>query len=209
MNMKTLFLILTVLTTYSHGEYTTTCERKVDVSQDRMNEVVNMFFNDMQTDINGLFKWAFKGTENDKKDSTRNTIQIKYKESYAEPERHYGKQVIDVIVPHFKTFKDISIESSYTDTTLEDRMRAIHLTIDYSGSLLKDASADFNTIPITDNSSYAQLTIRIKFGFFFNLFISRKMYINVIEWRINQMFENLCEMAEKGEVTVESLSEVQ
>ena len=205
--MKTLFLVLTVLTTYSHGEYTTTCEKKVDASQDAMNEVVNMFFYDMQTDINGLFKWAFKGTENDTKDSTRNSIQIKYKESYADTTSHYGRQVIDVIVPH-KTFKDIIIESSYTDTTLEDRMRAIHLTIDYSGSLLKDASADFNSIPITDNSSYAQLTIRIKFGFFFNLFISRKMYSNVIEWRINQIFENLCEMAEKGEVTVESLNKV-
>lgn len=198
--MRLFFIILTVVTTYTHSTYQSVCTKEVNTSAEQVNEVVDQFVYDMQTDITRLFTWAFLNT-NDEGDAERDAIGLRYKETYYDPETHYGKLIVDVVVPGVHTFKNMTIETTLTDTVI-DGSRVARLDIDYSGSLLKTAFGTFTVTPVSDNQCTLTLNMNVRFGFFANLFVTRRVYRNVIEWRLDTIVENLKEKAETGKVSI-------
>ncbi|MBQ8100323.1 MAG: hypothetical protein IJ169_03425 [Paludibacteraceae bacterium] len=197
--MNLLLIILSVFTTYQHSTYHSECEESVNASRKAVYQVVDDFIYDMQTDINRLGTWAFLGTE-DKGDAEKDAIAIVYKDTYYDPALHYGYIIVDVKVPGLRTFKNIKISSLLTDT-VTDGVRHARVDIDYSGSLLKMANATFHVKPLDENLHVLTLDLNVRFGWFFNIFVSRKVYRDVLEWRLQQIVNNLCEKAETGIVT--------
>lgn len=193
-----LLLILAVFTTYSHFTYHSEAETVADASLEAVNNTVDAFIYDMQTDINHLGTWAFKCTE-DEGDVDKDAIALVYKETYYDPERKYGYIIIDVKVPGLRTFKNTKISSQHTDTVI-DGVRNARVDIDYSGSLLKMANATFKIRPVGENKTQITLDLNVRFGFFFGLFVTRRVYRNVLEWRLQQIVNNVREQAETGSV---------
>ena len=85
----------------------------------------------------------------------------------------------------------LQVSPTLTDTRHADS-RSIYFGVDDFKNLIKHCDATL-TLTKTEDSNAQRLTIvtHCKFGWFFNLFISRKMYRNTVEWRIEQFLENL------------------
>ena len=83
-----------------------------------------------------------------------------------------------------------------------DCPRTIHFDINKFKNLVKWIDATLVLTPSDDSNPNAigtqhlHITTHCQFGWFFNLFISRKMYKNTVEWRIQQFLENLRNTAE-------------
>ena len=194
--MKFLFVLLSIITTYNHGTYESVCTVVVDAPQENVNELVDKFVYALQTDIKQLFTWAFEGTD-DKGDVEKDAIALRYKDTYYDPETHYGRLLVDVIVPGLHTFKNMTIETTLSDTVVPPS-RVARLDIDYSGNLLKMAYGTFTVTPITEQKTILSLDMVVRFGFFANLFVTRKVYKNVIEWRLEKIVDNIKTAAEKN-----------
>ena len=194
-------IILAVFTTYTHYTYHSECEVMVDAPLSVVNKAVDDFIYDMQTDIRHLGEWAFKctGEDDEGADADRDAIGIVYKDTYYDANKKYGYITIDVKVPALRTFKDIKISSWMRDTTINN-VRHAGVDIDYSGSLLKAADGTFNVKPVSDQLTSLSLNLNVRFGFFFNLFVTRRVYRNVLEWRLQQIMNNIREYAEDGKV---------
>ncbi len=193
-----ILMILAVFTTYSHFTYHSESETTIDAPLATVNKVVDDFIYDMQTDINNLGTWAFKCTE-DEGDEDKDAIALVYKDTYYDAARKYGYIIVDVKVPGLRTFKNMKISSLQTDTII-DGVRHARVDIDYSGSLLKMANGTFIVKQISDNQTSLTLDLNVRFGFFFGLFVTRRVYRNVLEWRLQQIVNNIREQAETGEV---------
>ena len=195
-----LLIILAVFTTYTNKIYHSQCEVMIDAPLEVVNKTVDDFIYDMQTDIRHLGEWAFKCTgEEGGHDSDRDAIALVYKETFYDPAQKYGYITIDVKVPALRTFRDIKISSWMRDTTIYD-VRHAGVDIDYSGSLLKMANGTFHVKSVNEDLTSLTLDLNVKFGFFFNLFVTRRVYRNVLEWRLQQIMNNIREYAEDGKV---------
>jgi len=61
----------------------------------------------------------------------------------------------------------------------------------YSSLLLKHALGTVTIIQQKNNQLLFITNVSIKFGWFFNIFITRKRYKSIVEWRIKKFTENL------------------
>jgi hypothetical protein len=78
--------------------------------------------------------------------------------------------------------------------------RDIRVDIDYAGSLLKEAYGTFHILPTGENSAKIGMDVHVKFGWFFRIFITRKVYSETIDWRLVRFVTNLKLRAEGVEV---------
>jgi len=66
---------------------------------------------------------------------------------------------------------------------------------------LKNGFGTITVVPQKDNEQLLVTNVRIKFGWFFNIFITKKRYKSIVEWRIKKFTENLkaeCERRQKA-----------
>lgn len=196
--MKTFFLILTILTTYTKGLYTTECTVEVPASAVQANGTVDHLITDFQSNPEALFDWAFLGL-GQTHDKDKDAFILSIQSTTYRPEEHYSLIVMDVIVPGLHTFKNVQLESEVRDTVVHQQ-RQVRVDIFYSGSLLKSAFGHFYVTPKGEQRCQLAIDINIRFGWFFNLFVSRKVYRNTIEWRVEQFMNNLSEMTVTGAV---------
>lgn len=202
--MKTLFVILIVLTTYLKGAYQTECTVEVNAPVAEVNKVVDRFIYEFQSNPDQLFEWAFVGMEQ-QHDAEKDAFILQWDSVLYAPERHYSRIYMEVKVPGIRTFKNVVLESSVTDTMYGD-VRDVRVDIMYAGNLLKQAYGDFRVIPVTENTCTLSIDLYIRFGWFFNLFVSRRVYRNVVEWRVERFMDNMKEMTETGTVRRLSMS---
>ncbi len=211
---NTLLIILSIITTYTDKTFHTECAVPVEASAEVANEIVNHIITDFQTDPELLFNWALfgAGKQNDK---DKDVFLLNYKHTEYNAEENYGKAVVDVIVPNLTTIEDITLEGRVTDefgtnefdekiTPETCRLDSIkiwsrHVFIDakYSGNLLKSAYGNLYIIPTGENKTIYYMDMNIRFGWFFNIFISKRTYKNTVEWRVEQYMNNLKKEAEK------------
>lgn len=197
--MRTLLLILTILTTYTRGTYHTECSVPVAAPAEETNEVIDRLVYEFQTNPDTLFSWAFMGM-GQQGDEDKDAIVLVLNDITYIPEQHYSKLLMDIVVPKFRTFRDVELESLVTDTMVGP-VRHVRVDIYYAGNLLKEAYGNFYVMPIGNNVCTLSIDINVRFGWFFNIFVSRRVYKNVVEWRVNTFMDNLKEMVETGKVT--------
>lgn len=186
-------LILGVLTTYSGGMFNSELEYRTTASYASCMGVVDSVIVQMQREPRALAEWAFAGL-GEQKEQKKNAVMLEWKDGEYVAERKYARVVFDIRTNGKVRYRDLVMESVVTDTTTE-LGRDVRVDIYYSGSVLKEAYGYFHVIP-TDSGTIMQMDTHVRFGWFFNLFISQRMYSQVIDWRMERFVQNLCLMAQ-------------
>ncbi len=195
--MKTILFILSVIaTTYTQRTYHTEKTFAVQAPADSVNTVIDRFVYELQTDPNLLFDWIFAGTGT-VGDTAKDALQLVFYESEYIPEEKHGLLHIDIKTNGKTRFENLILETWATDS-LRDSTRDLRIKLNVSSRLLDEANVNFHITPTSDTTSLVAFDSHIRFGWFFNLFISRRTYRNVIEWRFDTFLENLKRFIETG-----------
>lgn len=187
--MMVFAIIFSVLTTLSEGMFHTSYETKVDTSVVACNQTIDSMIYCLQTDPELLSERFFVGLGK-QEDKKKNAFYLVWKESSYNPEERYSKLVLDVLVDEKPFKKDVVIESTVVDT-MDGECRNVRVNIHYAGTLIKEAYGTFHVQPLDANQTKLSMDVHVKFGWFFRIFISRKVYSETIDWRLVRFVENL------------------
>jgi hypothetical protein len=194
-----LFAILfSVMTTLSDGMFHTQYETEVMASADTCNVVIDSMIYYLQTDPVKLSKHFFAGLGK-QDDVKKNAFYLIWKKSEYLPEKQYSKLVLDVLVNEKPFLRDVAIDSQVTDS-MQGAQRDIRVDIRYAGTLIKEAHGTFHVCPVGENRAKVGMDVHVKFGWFFRIFISRKVYSETIDWRLVRFVQNIKLTAEGLEV---------
>ena len=182
-------ILFSVLTTLSDGMFHTKYETEVGASAEACNVVVDDMIHCLQTDPALLSEKYFAGLGM-QSDTKKNAFYLEWKESTYVPEKQYSRLVLDVLVNEKPFLRDVVIEAMVTDSLSGDR-RDIRVDIHYAGTLIKEAYGLFHIMPTGENTVKIGMDVHVKFGWFFRIFISRKVYSETIDWRLVRFVENL------------------
>jgi len=184
-------------TVYRNGEFITYIQVRADASDSISNAVANDFIYQMHYNLDGLFGWALKGMNLRKE---KNELMIFYFKSTAyNKETHVIRGIGDVIVPGVITFPNIIIDSKLTERRYTNGKSTINIDLLYSDGFLKKMFGTFNVIPARNNASLFTLETHIRFGWFFNIFITQSRFKKIMEWRLNKFVHNIRDEAERRE----------
>jgi hypothetical protein len=192
--MMVFAILFSVLTTLSDGMFHTQYETEVGASAEACNVVIDSMIYYLQTNPEMLSEQFFAGLGK-QEDSKKNAFYLIWKESEYLPEKQYSKLVLDVLVDERPFLKNVVIESQVTDS-MQGTQRDIRVDIHYAGTLLKEAYGTFHVIPTGENTAKIGMDVHVKFGWFFRIFISRKVYSETIDWRLVRFVTNLQMTAE-------------
>jgi hypothetical protein len=187
--MMVFAIIFSVLTTLSDGMFHTTYETEVSASAESCNQVVDSMIYYLQTDPVSLSERFFVGL-GEQEDKKKNAFYLVWKQSSYDPIERYSKLVLDVLVNEKPFKKDVVIESAVVDT-MDGDCRNVRVNIHYDGTLIKEAYGTFHVQPQDGNKAKLAMDVHVKFGWFFRIFISRKVYSETIDWRLARFVENL------------------
>lgn len=182
-------ILFSVLTTLSDGMFHTRYETEVDTCAEACNVVIDSMIYYLQTDPEMLSEQFFAGLGK-QEDAKKNAFYLIWKESEYVPEKQYSKLVLDVLVNEKPFLKDVVIESQVTDS-MQGVQRDIRVDIHYAGTLIKEAYGTFHVLSMGEKSAKIGMDVHVKFGWFFRIFISRKVYSDTIDWRLVRFVENL------------------
>lgn len=180
---------LLILTTLKDGMFHTEYETEVAASSQECNMVIDSMIYYLQTDPEKLSENFFGGLGK-QSDSNKNAFYLIWKQAEYKPEQKYGKLILDVLVNGVPFLKDVVVESVVTDS-ITDNQRDIRVDIHYAGTLLKEAYGTFHIVPTGENTTRIGMDVHVKFGWFFRIFISRKVYSDTIDWRLVRFVNNL------------------
>lgn len=184
-------------TTYANGMFSSHCKIPILADSLTANAVIDDLIRQFQGDPERLFDWALKGTGQQNDGSDKDAVILVFNSTTFNPQTGISVLNVDAIVPGFTTFRNIDIESLVTDEQLTNGQRRIRVEIFYSGSLLKKAYGIFYVKPVSSTETHLSIQINIKFGWFFNMFITQKRYKALAEFRIEKFMQNLKEESEK------------
>ncbi|MCQ2343186.1 MAG: hypothetical protein MJZ75_06860 [Paludibacteraceae bacterium] len=214
MCIKVLFILLAIRTLYYDKTYHTECAVDVNAPAEISDSILSRFIYDFQNSPDALFDWAFYGT-GAQEDDQKNSFLLEYKVTEYFPERNYGRIVTDIVVPGLTRFKNITIEGTVIDkcypihynpklrsdnltiATIPNSMRHMDIKVNYSGKLLDKGYGNLYIIPVDKTHSIYMMDINLKYGWFFNIFVTKRVYANSVEWRVNRYMQNLKQIAEK------------
>lgn len=182
-------ILFSVLTTLSDGMFHTQYETEVDTCAEACNMVIDSMIYYLQTDPAKLSEQFFAGLGK-QEDAKKNAFYLIWKESEYLPEKQYSKLVLDVLVNERPFLSDVVIESQVTDS-MQGAQRDIRVDIHYAGTLIKEAYGTFHVLSMGEKSAKIGMDVHVKFGWFFRIFISRKVYSETIDWRLVRFVENL------------------
>ena len=182
-------ILFSVLTTLSDGMFHTRYETEVDTCAEACNVVIDSMIYYLQTDPEMLSEQFFAGLGK-QEDAKKNAFYLIWKESEYVPEKQYSKLVLDVLVNEKPFLKNVVIESQVTDS-MQGAQRDIRVDIHYAGTLIKEAYGSFHVQSTGENSAKLGMDVHVKFGWFFRIFISRKVYSDTIDWRLVRFVQNL------------------
>ena len=186
-----------ISTVYKDGEFITYSQVWVDASDSISNRVSNDFVYQMHYNLDALFGWALKGMNLRKE---KNELMIFYFKSTAyNKESHVIRGIGDVIVPGIITFPNIIIDSRLTERKFTTGKSTINIDLLYSDGFLKKMFGRFTIIPKRNNASLFTLETHIRFGWFFNIFITQNRFKKILEWRLKKFVHNLRDEAERRE----------
>lgn len=185
-----------ILTKYNNGEFTTFCQLSISANDSVTNEVVNLFVQQMCSDIKGLFKWGLKGMSlaNEKDE----LLVFDFKETRYNKQTGILKGIGDVIVPGVTTFKDLSVDTKLILRSFTTGKREVRLDLASPNLFIRSLRGSFYFIPKgTHRNGYLQIVTTIRFAWFFDLFVTQARYKTILEWRLRQMLKNIKEESDK------------
>jgi len=187
----------TIFTIYKDGEFTTQCQRKVKASNEVATEVSDYLVSDFHNSPGHLFTWALKDLGLQEKKN--NELIIVFKSSNHDLKTGITHGIFDIEVPNITSFKNIKVDAIVTKTKYMNGTKKVTADIAYSSLLLDKATGFLMVIPQKNNEQLYVTKFNIKFGWFFNMFITQKRYKSIVEWRIKKFTENMKAETERRE----------
>ena len=185
-------------TVYKNGEFITYSQVWVNASDSISNGVTKDFVYQMHYNLDALFGWALKGMNLRKE---KNELMVFYFKSTAyNKDTHIIRGIGDVIVPGVITFPNIIIDSKLTERKFTNGKSTINIDLLYSDGFLKKMFGTFNVIPKSKHLSLFTLETHIRFGWFFNIFITQNRFKKILEWRLKKFVCNIRDEAERREL---------
>ncbi len=177
-----------ISTVYRDGEFVTQYQVRVKAPTKITNEVSDYLVNDFHNSPNNLFNWALKdlGLQN-----KNNELIIVFKSSTNEEKTNITHGVFDIVVPGIITFSGIKVDAKVIKTRYTNGDTKVTANIMYSSMLMKNALGTITVIPQLNNEQLLVTNVKIQFGWFFNIFITKKRYKSIVEWRIKKFTENI------------------
>ena len=189
-----------ISTTYNDGIFNTQYLTKTKVSGEIVNSVTNDLVSDFHNSSSELFNWALKdlGLQNE-----GNELIIILKSSFHDVKTNITHGLFDIEVPYFKTFSDVKV-NAIVSKSLNNGVTKVNANIIYSSLLLDNCQATLYIIPQKNKELYLYTNVKIKFGWFFNIFITKRRYKSIVEWRVKQFAKNMkeeCELRQNKIIT--------
>jgi len=183
-------------TIYKNNEFVTYCQMSANASDSISNEVINKFVHQMCYDLDDLFKWGLKGMSlANKKDEL---LRFDFKTTKFDKKSAILRGIGDVIVPGIKTFPNLYIDSRVTQKKYINGRRDVRLDLVTENPFIKKMVGVYTFIPKGKNKTATYvLESHIRFGWFFNIFITQYRYKEIMEWRLRQLVKNMKEESEK------------
>jgi hypothetical protein len=188
-----------IVTVYKDGEFVSQYQRLIKTTPAITASVTDDLITEFNNSPGKLFDWALKdlGVQDQKKG---NEVIIVFKKSTVNEKTGISEGVFDIVVPGITTFNNVRVDGSVTKAHLVNGATRLTAIITYSSLLVKNASATVTIIPQKNNEQLFVSNLKIRFGWFFNIFITKKRYQSIVEWRIKKFTENMrieCEKREK------------
>lgn len=185
-----------VSTIYKNNEFVTYCQMSANASDSISNEVINKFVHQMCYDLDGLFKWGLKGMSlPNRKDEL---LRFDFKATKFDKKTSVLRGIGDVIVPGIKTFPDLYIDSRVTQRKYINGRRDVRLDLVTENPFIKKMVGVYTFVPKGKNKTATyMIESHIKFGWFFDIFITQYRYKKIMEWRLRQLVKNMKEESEK------------
>lgn len=183
-----------ISTEYKNSEFVTYSQVWVNAPKEVMTDVVRDFSHQLKYDLDGLFKWALVGLNLHKEKSE--LIEFNLKSTRYNSKTNMIRATGDVIVPYLITFPNINIDSELDYVTLNDGRVKFTIFVIYSDAFLKKTIGVFNLIP-QNNGCWITLETHVKFGWFFDIFITRTRFKSIMEWRFQRFMNNIKKEAER------------
>lgn len=188
----------TTFTVYKNGEYTTQCQRKVKSSNKVSSEVTDYLVSDFHNSPRHLFDWALKDLG--LQETKNNELIIVFKSSNHDFKTGITHGIVDIEVPNITSFKNIKVDAIVSKTKYQNGTGKVTANIAYSSLLLDKAYGYITVIPQKNNEQLYITNFKIKFGWFFNIFITQNRYKKIVEWRIKKFTENMKSESEMREI---------
>jgi len=187
----------TIWTTHKKGVFYSEAQTCANTSFKKAQGVVNLFVEQFSNDYLKLFDWAFLNMGKNKTDDEKNAFLIDIKSTSFDKMTGVSVMVVDVLTGDVRRFKDVEIRSKVTQTTDNATCHKVQIDIFLSLSLLKEANGTFVVKSIGNNQVVINTKISMRFGWFFDIFVTKKMYKKVVEWRLQQFVKNFKREMEK------------
>ncbi len=186
-----------ISTRYVKGEFISYCSVDANAPMAVGDSVVEDLVDQITSDYEQLFTWAFKGLGQQGEDDERDEVVLIVKQSTFDKMSGLCHMVVDIDVPHVTKFSDVPINSRVLQTKLADGTTRVDVDIYYSNAVLKKAYGTFFVKKLAENRIEMSVEIHVRFGWFFNIFITQRRFRNIVEWRMQGFMNNLREEAEK------------
>jgi hypothetical protein len=191
-----------ISTGYKNGEFVTHCQVFVNASDSISNTVIKDFEFQMRYNLEGLFSWALKGMNLRKE---RNELMIFYfKSTSFNKETNIIRAIGDVIVPGIITIPDIYVDSRLTTRKYANGNSIVSIDLLSANGFMKKMNNSFTVIPRKDKGVWFTLESHVRFGWFFDIFITQKRFKAIMEWRLKRFVHNLKVEAERRTVNEET-----
>jgi len=179
-----------VSSTYRKGVFHTHITRHVNAGIEQTNQMLDSLISQFQINPEMLYDWALEGTGQQHDGTEKDDVILILRSTTYNPKAHRSVMIFDVDVPAFKRIKDITIESIITSEKPNHDIR--HINVDmYTSLVLKHAHGILTAKQIAPGQCILKMDVDIKFGWFFNLFITQKKYKALAEFRLVKFINNL------------------
>lgn len=177
-----------ISTVYTDGAFTTRYETKINVSNKVASDVSDYLVTDFHNSPGNLFNWALKdlGLQN-----KNNELIIVFVSSNHDTNTGITHGKFNIVVPNITTFSNIKVDAIVSKTKYTNGESKVTANIIYSSLLLKNGLGTMSIVPLKNNEQLLITNVSINFGWFFNLFITKKRYKSIVEWRIKKFTENI------------------
>jgi hypothetical protein len=188
----------TIETRYENGHFITSCVVPIEASEEATSSIMDDFIAQFRSDLPQLFSWAFKDMGLQGEGDELIVYHLKSSEYDEKTDMIHGK--MDAIVPKIIAFRDIAIDGKMYKKEVNNERMVVQYDILKATNFIKEAGATFTITRENDKNALCRLDVHVKFGWFFNIFITQKRYRQNLEWRFAQLAKNLKEEAVKRDL---------
>ena len=187
-----------ISTTYINGKFVSFTRIWVNAPAKVMDQVIDDFLYETKYDLDALLLWGLKGLKlRSEKDEI---IVFNFKSTEYDKKNDLIKATGEVIVPNIINFPEIHVSSKMSKKIDANDRVNVNINVLYSDAFLSKTTGDFNMTPFDEKGCFISLETKVKFGWFFNIFITNYSYKHIMEWRFKTLMCNLRDEAEKRQI---------